>query len=76
MARRKRRIRKRDIDKALLESIFVLEREWKQIQSIMEKSVETTEESLYMEHLAQAKYLFLLREAKRRQISALMYRKS
>ncbi|WP_217588386.1 YaaL family protein [Lentibacillus saliphilus] len=69
-----KRLKKRDIDEQLLSAIFTLEHDWKQMRAITEKSVDPTWNALYMEHLARAKYLYLLREAKHRKVSAIMYR--
>ncbi|MFD1039911.1 YaaL family protein [Virgibacillus byunsanensis] len=69
-----RKIRKRDVDVQLLDSIFIIDREWKQIQSLLEKSVEPTESGIAKEEISRANYLFLLREARRRNISAIRYR--
>ncbi|MHA6252947.1 YaaL family protein [Oceanobacillus sp. CAU 1775] len=66
-----RRIKKNHIDAQLLKSIFTLEREWKQIQSLGAQSFDRTEESKAMERIARAKYLYLLREARKRNLSAL-----
>ncbi|SFD72386.1 Protein of unknown function [Lentibacillus persicus] len=62
--------RKREVDKQLLDSLFAIEYEWKQIQSILNKSIESTEDGFYKENLARAKYLYLLKEAKHRKIRA------
>ncbi|MBY7141571.1 YaaL family protein [Virgibacillus sp. NKC19-3] len=64
-------INKTDVDGELLDAIFALEREWKQIESIVDKSIESPYTSHRLEALAQAKYMFLLREARHRKISAL-----
>ncbi|PAV28531.1 hypothetical protein CIL05_16485 [Virgibacillus profundi] len=66
----KKRI-KRVVDEELLDAIFELEREWKQIESLMEKSMEPTFAGSNSEALAKAKYLFLLREARQRKLSAI-----
>ncbi|WP_269410807.1 YaaL family protein [Lentibacillus daqui] len=68
-----RRIKKKDIDEELLDAIFNLEREWKQIRSLIERSIDPMESSILRENLAQAKYLYLLREARHRKISAVRY---
>ncbi|MEW9675331.1 YaaL family protein [Lentibacillus sp. L22] len=68
-----RRIKKKDIDEELLDAIFTLEREWKQIRSLIERSIDPMESSILRENLAQAKYLYLLREARHRKISAVRY---
>lgn len=74
MARKSKKL-KRSVDEQLLDSIFTIEREWKQIQSIVEKSIEPTEDGYFKQNISQAKYLFLLREARRRKISAIRYNK-
>ncbi|MEN1966487.1 YaaL family protein [Lentibacillus sp. N15] len=68
-----KKIKKKDIDEELLDAIFTLEREWKQIRSLLEKSIEPMDSSVHMEKLAEAKYLYLLREARHRKISAIRY---
>ncbi len=65
-----RKLKKQQIDNELLDAIFTLEREWKQVQAIGAQSVERTQESIYYEKLAQARYLYLLKVARRRNISA------
>ncbi|MBP2257102.1 YaaL family protein [Virgibacillus alimentarius] len=62
--------KKKEIDQQLLESIFTLENEWKQIQSLLENSIEPIDSIIYKKGLARAKYLFLLREARHRKINA------
>lgn len=69
-----KKVKKRDIDEQLLESIFALQQEWKQIESLVKRSIEPTLEGQNREALARAKYLFLLREARQRKISAAGYR--
>ncbi|WP_249872239.1 YaaL family protein [Oceanobacillus saliphilus] len=66
-----RKITKRDIDGELLDTIILVERDWKQIQSIVEKSIEPNMTATNMEAIAKAKYLFLLREARRRKVNAI-----
>ena len=72
----RRKKRKRQVDEQLLEAIFTVEQEWKRVQSIVEQSIEPTVEGQNRVAIAQAKYVFLLREAKRRQINALSYGQS
>ena len=69
-----RRMRKKDIDDQLLNCLFTLENEWKKMESILEKSIDPTDVNLYVLNLAKAKYLFLLKEARYRKISAIRYR--
>lgn len=68
-----RNIKKRDIDNELLDTLFDAEYEWKQIRSIVDQSIEPTMDGKYREAVAQAKYLYLLREARRRKVSAMRY---
>lgn len=68
-----RNIKKRDIDNELLDTLFDSEYEWKLIRSIVDQSIEPTMHGRYREGVAQAKYLYLLREARRRKISAMRY---
>ena len=68
-----KKIKKRDVDTELLESIFTLERKWKHIHSIMRKSIDPQEKGIYEEQIARANYIFLLREARYRKISAVRY---
>lgn len=67
-------MRKKDIDDQLLNCLFTLENEWKKMESILEKSIDPTDVNLYVLNLAKAKYLFLLKEARYRKISAIRYR--
>lgn len=69
----RRKLKKRKIDEQLLDSIVTTKQEWQQIQLIVEKSIDPTDKVIYRQKLAQAKYLFLLREAKKRNISAIRF---
>lgn len=71
----RRRISKEDVDYKLLESLFTLEAKWKQMQTIIDNSydIDNIAENELMFHLQQAKYMFLLREAKHREIRAFRY---
>lgn len=66
-----RKLKKKHVDAELLDSIFALEREWKQIRDLGMRSIDRTLESIAAERVAQAKYLYLLREARRRNVNAL-----
>lgn len=66
-----KKLKKKHIDNELLDVIFALEKDWKQIQALGAQSIERTQESRYYEKLAQARYLYLLREARHRKVSAL-----
>lgn len=65
--------KKRHVNEELLDTIFILERDWKSIEQIVEKSIEPTTTAIHKQKFAQAKYLFLLREARHRKISAIRY---
>ncbi|GAB4072072.1 hypothetical protein GCM10028778_01160 [Barrientosiimonas marina] len=67
----KQKKQRQEADNQLLEALFSAENEWRQIQAIMDKSVEPTEGGWFQLKLAQAKYLFLLREARRRDVRAI-----
>lgn len=69
----RRKKRKREMDRQLLDAIFIHEAEWKNLQNIVERSIEPLDESRFKLQLAQAKYMYLLREAKYRKISYLRY---
>lgn len=69
----RRKTKKREIDEQLLDAIIAMKQEWEQIQLIVEKSIEPTEEVIYKKRLAQAKYLFLLRQARYRKLSAIRF---
>jgi Protein of unknown function (DUF2508) len=66
-----RRLKKSDVDKALLQDIFKMKNDWVSIQSIIDRSVDASEMGQYDLQVAQAKYLFMLREARHRNLSAL-----
>jgi len=68
-----RKIKKKDIDKQLLDTIFSLQSEWKQVQSIIDQSMEPTANGYHQARALRAQYLFLLREARHRDVSAKDY---
>ena len=69
----RRKAKKKEVDLELLHTIYELQWEWKQIQNMVDNSIEPMEESLYKQSIAQSKYLFLLREARYRKLSAIRY---
>lgn len=69
MMRRKRR--RQAVNQQLLDALFACEAEWKKLLQISENSIDFRFESKHLLHLAEAKYSFLLREAKHRNISLL-----
>nr|WP_152525571.1 YaaL family protein [Sediminibacillus terrae] len=66
-----KKIKKSQVDEQLLDDIFKSKEEWKSIKSIIERSVEPTERGIYELKVAEAKYLYLLREARVRKVSAM-----
>jgi hypothetical protein len=68
-----RKIKKKDIDDQLLDAIFSLQSEWKQVESIIDQSMEPSAHGYHQAKALRASYLFLLREARHRNISAKDY---
>lgn len=66
-----KKLKKKEVDAELVQAIFAAEKEWKQLRSIIERSIEPSPGGLYQEDVALAKYRFLLREARRRNVSAI-----
>lgn len=73
MRRGKRKARKKEINLNLLHTIYKLQSDWKQLDSFLINSIEPSTRSTNEQHLAQARYMFLLKEARRRNISAIKY---
>lgn len=73
MKRSKRSKKQRIVDKELLNVIFSVESEWRKLRNIVDLSVDPLDESRQKLKLAEATYMFLLKEAKHRKISALRY---
>ncbi|SES15254.1 Protein of unknown function [Gracilibacillus ureilyticus] len=67
---RKRKVKKEVMDQELLQTIYHLKNEWANLEDIMGRSIEPTERGLCDLAVAKAKYFYLIREAKRRKISA------
>ncbi|QTN01650.1 DUF2508 family protein [Sediminibacillus dalangtanensis] len=66
-----KKIKKSQVDEQLLDDIFKSKEEWKSIKSIIERSVEPSEHGIYELTVAEAKYFYLLREARVRKVSAM-----
>lgn len=60
-------------DKELLDAFFETEYEWKNMRSIIENSIEPRMDSLHLLKLLESRYIFLLKEAKERNLHALRY---
>lgn len=71
---RKKKVTKEDMDQELLKVLFQAEKEWKQIQKIIKQSVNPSEYAYVQEACARSKYLFLLREARHRNVHALSFK--
>ncbi|WP_407272229.1 YaaL family protein [Radiobacillus sp. PE A8.2] len=69
--RASRKVRKNVMDEQLLQDIFQLKKESKNLKSIIERSVDPSESGLHELLIAEVKYYYLLREARFRNISAL-----
>ncbi|MBL3650100.1 YaaL family protein [Bacillus vallismortis] len=64
---RKKTLR-REFDEKLIEQLFKQKEEWNRQKKLVEKSLEPSAEVLYELKVAEAKYFFYLREAKRRNL--------
>jgi len=60
-------------DQALLDAVFQAEKDWKHLRRIVENSIDPLLESEQHLKLAEAKYMFLIKEAKIRKVSVLQY---
>lgn len=60
-------------NKELLDAIFESKKEWEYLQHLANNSFDVVYERELHIKLAEAKYIFLLKEAKRRNISVLRY---
>jgi len=63
----------RKSDQSLLDALFEVEAEWKKLRHIMDNSIDPLMETEQKLKLVEAKYMFLLREAKYRNVSMLRY---
>lgn len=67
--RRKGWLRKR-FDEQLMKDLLSLKEAWSRQKNLVEKSVEPSPEVLFDLQVAEAKYFYLLREAKKRSVKA------
>jgi hypothetical protein len=70
--RRKGWIRK-EFDEKLLNSMDEYKKDWQQQKTLLDKSFDPSEEVICQTKIAEAKYFFLLKEAKQRNITVKMY---
>ncbi|GAE95417.1 hypothetical protein JCM21714_4655 [Gracilibacillus boraciitolerans JCM 21714] len=68
---RSKKVKKEIVDEKLLDTIFLLKREWAYLDSIMARSIDPTEYGRFDVAVAKAKYFYCLREAKERNLSAI-----
>lgn len=68
---RRRRRQRQFVDEDLLNVIFTKEAEWRNLRDIVDRSVDPLDEARYKLKLTESLYMFLLKEAKHRKISAL-----
>lgn len=62
-----------EVNQSILHSFFQVEGEWKRLRSIVEDSIDPSYDTKMRLLLAEKRYIFLLKEAKRRNLSALRY---
>jgi hypothetical protein len=67
----KKRTIKKDMDRELLVNIKKMKHEWETLNTIIEQSIEPSEDGLKDLAVVKAKYFYLLREARFRGINAL-----
>jgi hypothetical protein len=60
---------KKEFDEKLIEELETVKNEWLKQKNLIEKVVEPSEAVLVDLKIAEAKYFFLIKEAKRRRIS-------
>jgi len=69
----RRKAMKKKMDEELLETIYNLQWEWKRQEGVLANSIEPSDDSIYQEKIAKAKFMFLLREARHLNIHAIKY---
>lgn len=69
----RKRKKQKEVDRALLQAIFKSEAEWKKLRHIIDNGIDPVIETRQKLLLAEAKYMFLIKEAKRRNVSLLPY---
>ncbi|MFB6469584.1 YaaL family protein [Cytobacillus sp. Hz8] len=60
---------RKEYDEKLLNQLVELKKEWNNQNSLVEKSFDPSEEVIWDAKLVEAKYFFLFKEAKKRNIS-------
>ncbi|GEN57996.1 hypothetical protein GCM10012290_02510 [Halolactibacillus alkaliphilus] len=62
--------KKQQYEQALLDDIYRLQSEWIQVKTVMERSLEPSVEGEHQLKVAEIKYFFLLKEARRLHLNA------
>ncbi|MGX6446410.1 YaaL family protein [Neobacillus sp. K501] len=60
---------RREFDEKLLGQLTEYKEQWQKQKQLLEKSFDPSEEAICQTKIAEAKYIFLLREAKQRSVS-------
>ncbi|MCL6587545.1 MAG: YaaL family protein [Anoxybacillus sp.] len=60
---------KKQFDERLVEQLEAMRNEWIKQKELIEKSIEPSEDVLMDAKMTEAKYFFLIREAKRRRVT-------
>ncbi|MFD2658318.1 MULTISPECIES: YaaL family protein [Gracilibacillus] len=68
---RSKKIKKAELDQEFLDKIFHLKKEWNYLEDILNRSIEPSEHGQFDLAMTKAKYFYLLREAKVRNLSAI-----
>jgi len=66
----KRKMKKKFVDQHVLATIYKLQADWKRTEAIIEHSVEPSQGSIIEREIALAKYMFMLHQARERNIRA------
>lgn len=69
----RRKKKQSEVDRELLDATFAIESDWRNLRHIVDRSIDPLDEARNKLLLAEAKYMFLIKEAKHRKISVLRY---
>lgn len=69
---RRKKVQK-TVDRQLLDAIIEIEADWKQLRHIVDNGIDPMISTRHKLSLVEARYMFLIKEAKRRKISLLPY---
>ncbi|MDX8045494.1 YaaL family protein [Gracilibacillus sp. S3-1-1] len=68
---RSKKVKRSDMDQELLNQLFHLKKEWVYLEDLLNRSIEPSESGQFDLAITKAKYFYLLREAKVRNLSAI-----